>query len=158
MINSMTGYGKGSAGNKKLTVEVELRSVNNRFLDISMKTPSSLQNKEYEIRELLKSKIKRGKLTVSIQVKKNGGNETEGLQVDKEKVREYLGVLRQLKKAAKLTEKVKLEHLLLNKDLYAYSTVEMADEEYSIVRQALFAAADSLVQMKKNEGGELARI
>jgi uncharacterized protein (TIGR00255 family) len=157
MINSMTGYGKGTAGNKKLTVEVELRSVNNRFLDISMKTPSSLQSKEYEIRELLKSKIKRGKLTVSIQLKKNGGSENDGLQVDKEKVKEFINILKQLKKTARLTEKIKLEHLLLNKDLYTYNTVEMADDEYSVVREALVAAADSLMLMKKNEGGELAR-
>lgn len=156
MINSMTGYGKGAAGNKKLSVEVELKSVNNRFLDISLKSPAALQNKEYEIRELLKSKIKRGKLSVSIQLKKNGAEE-EGLQVDKEKVREYLKLLRELKKTAKLTEKIKIEHLLLNKDLYTYSSVDLAKDEFDMVKDAILIATDSLVLMKKNEGGELAK-
>jgi uncharacterized protein (TIGR00255 family) len=156
MINSMTGFGKGLAANKNISVEIELRSVNNRFLDISMKTPAALQTREYEIRELLKSKIKRGKITVSIQIKKNGIDEV-GPRLDKDKIKEYVAVLKEIKKAAKLTEKIKLEHLLLNKDLYNVSSVEFADEEFEIVKKAMTAAVDSLMQMKKNEGGELAK-
>jgi uncharacterized protein (TIGR00255 family) len=156
MINSMTGYGKGLAGNKKISVEIELRSVNNRFLDISLKTPAALQTREYEIRELLKSKIKRGKITVSIQIKKNGVDEI-GPRLDKDKIKEYIAVLKEIKKTAKLTEKIKLEHLLLNKDLYNVSSVEFAEDEFEIVKKAMIAAVDSLMQMKKNEGGELAK-
>ena len=68
MIYSMTGYGKGFAQSKNFSVEVEIKSINSRFLDIYLKAPSYLTNKEYEIREFIKSKVGRGKLTVFIQL------------------------------------------------------------------------------------------
>ena len=62
----MTGYGKGTAGDKKTTADIEVKSVNSRYLDISLRLPSSMMNKEYELREFIKAKIKRGKISVSI--------------------------------------------------------------------------------------------
>ena len=56
MITSMTGFGKGSIGNSKLSAEVEVKSVNSRYLDISLKMPPALSNKEYELREIIRSK------------------------------------------------------------------------------------------------------
>ena len=85
MIYSMTGYGKGIAENGKITVEVEVKSVNSRFLDIYLKLPNSLMNRDYELRELIKSKIKRGKLTVITQLRVNGV-EDELPQLDKNKI------------------------------------------------------------------------
>jgi len=67
MIYSMTGYGKGSAGNKNFSVEAEVKSVNSRYLDIYLKLPSSLMNKEYELREAIKNRIKRGKVSIIFQ-------------------------------------------------------------------------------------------
>ena len=71
MILSMTGYGKGTAVNDVIRVEAEVKSVNSRFLDIITKLPSTIMNKEYELREQIKNKINRGKLTVFIQIKRN---------------------------------------------------------------------------------------
>ncbi|KAB2839263.1 MAG: YicC family protein, partial [Melioribacteraceae bacterium] len=72
MILSMTGYGKGTASNGKWNVDTEVKSINSRYLEVFIKYPPVLATKEYEIRELVKSKIKRGKLNLSIQIKKNG--------------------------------------------------------------------------------------
>ncbi len=70
MISSMTGYGKGVAENSNFTVELEIKSVNSRFLDIYLKLPNSLMNREYEIREMIKGKVSRGKLSVILDTKK----------------------------------------------------------------------------------------
>ena len=67
----MTGYGKGKAENNSFSVEVEIKSINSRYLDIFLKLPSNLISKDIELRELIKNKISRGKLSVSIQVKQN---------------------------------------------------------------------------------------
>jgi uncharacterized protein YicC (UPF0701 family) len=51
MISSMTGYGKGFVQEKELSVEAEIKSLNNRYLDLSLRLPKLLAAKEFEIRE-----------------------------------------------------------------------------------------------------------
>ncbi len=75
MIHSMTGYGKGSAVKNNFSAEVEIKSVNSRFLEVFLKLPPLLSDREYEMREILKSKIKRGKINVIVQLKRNGNND-----------------------------------------------------------------------------------
>src|SRR4030042_2701868 len=101
MILSMTGYGKGSAGNDKITAEVELRSINSRYLDIFLKLPSAFSTREFELREFIKSKIKRGKINITVVIRKNGVE--NGIPVvDKEKLKSLISFVKELKKTAKL--------------------------------------------------------
>lgn len=156
MILSMTGFGKGKAGNKNLNVEVEAKSVNSRFLDISLRVPYALAEKESEFKEIIKSKIKRGKVTVSIQIKRNG-LEIENLALDNEKLKSYLQILKSIKKNAKISEKIKLEHILMNKDLLTLPDFSVSEVEFDLVIFALEQALDDLLTMKKKEGKELAK-
>lgn len=152
----MTGYGKGKAGNKYLNVEVEAKSVNNRYLDISLRLPSSLMNKDYDLKEYIKSKVKRGKVSVSIQIKRNGLEE-DNLALDEDKLKSYLNLLKSVKKAAKISEKVKLEHLLLNKDLLISNNVSISEVEFKLINEALEQALTEMISMKKKEGKELSK-
>jgi len=156
MILSMTGYGKGNAVNGKIKVEVEVKSVNSRFLDIITKLPSSIMNKEYELRELIKNKINRGKLTIVIQIKKNDF-ENQDIIVNKNKLKNYLLFIKELKKTAKINEKIKLEHILYNKELFEADEIEFTDDEFNVVRKTLDSALDEMLIMKRNEGKELAK-
>lgn len=156
MIFSMTGYGKGSAQNENFTSEAEAKSVNSRFLEISLKLPSSLMNREYEIREFIKSKIARGKLSVFILLK-NNGSDNNSLFVNKEKLKNYLSQIKELKKAAKINEKIKLEHLLFNKDIFSVPELDLSDSEFDLVKKALDIALAELLKMKKSEGKELGK-
>ena len=152
----MTGFGKGSAGNKNLSVEAEVKSINSRYLDISLRIPSSLMNKDYDIKEFIKSKIKRGKVSASIQIKRNGLEE-DNLTLDSDKLKSYLSLLKSIKKAAKISEKVKLEHLLINKDILISTNFSISDVEFSLVTNALEQALGEMVNMKKKEGKELSK-
>ncbi len=156
MIYSMTGYGKGSAQNENFNSEVEVKSVNSRFLEISLKLPTSLMNREYEIREFIKSKINRGKLSVIIQLKNNGSN-NDSLFINKEKLKSYLSLVKELKKAAKISEKVKLDHLLNHADIFSTPDLELSDSEFHLIKKALDSALVELLKMKKNEGKELTK-
>lgn len=156
MIYSMTGYGRGSAVKKNLTAEVEVKTVNSRFLDIYLKVPPSLLNKEYEIREFIRTKIKRGKVSVISQIKMDGLDE-ELLSVDTDKIRSYMAMLKQIKKTAKLTEKIKLDHLLVNRELFISTNVEYSEDEFLLLKEALEKALNQLLDMKRNEGKELAK-
>ena len=156
MIMSMTGFGKGSAGNSKLSAEVEVKSVNSRYLDISLKMSSALSNKEYEIRELIRSKVKRGKIAVIAQIKTSGLVEGE-TALDKEKLNNFISLLKEIKKTAKLTDKIKLEHLISNRDLFLSENKSFTEKEFEFVKKALSDSLDQLIKMKKNEGKELAK-
>lgn len=150
----MTGYGRASAGNKKFVVDVEIKSINSRYLELYLKLPQLLQSKEYELRELIKSKIKRGKLSVVILLKKNGTAESE-ISLDEEKLKNYISLLKQVKKAAKVSDKIKLEHLLYSRDIFTTTLEEIPDEEFEVVKNALNSAIDNLFDMKRKEGKEL---
>lgn len=154
MIYSMTGYGKNTGRSNNFSFDIEVKSVNSRFLDIALKLPSHLFSKEYEIREIIKNKIKRGKISVIIQLKKNSQS-GEIPSINKEKVKEYLLQLKELKKTAKLTEKIKLEHLLLNKEIFAPEDSQIPEEDFSAVKLSLETALNDLLKMKKKEGSEL---
>jgi uncharacterized protein (TIGR00255 family) len=156
MISSMTGYGKGSAGNSKLSAEVEVKSVNSRYLDISLKLPSSLSNKEYEIRELIRSKVKRGKLSVFVQIKTISTTEGE-TTIDKEKLKGFVTLLKDIKKTAKITDKIRFEHLISNRDLFLSENTGFTEIEFEHVLKALNDALTQLIAMKKNEGKELGK-
>ena len=150
----MTGFGKGRAGNKNLNVETEVKSVNSRYLDVSLRIPSSLMNKDYDIKEIIKSKVKRGKISASIQIKRNGLDE-ENLVLDEDKLKSYLAFLKSIRKSAKLAEKIKLEHLLINKEILISNNFVISDVEFSLVKEALEQALADMVSMKKKEGNEL---
>lgn len=156
MIVSMTGFGKGRAGNKNLSVEVEVKSVNSRYLDISLRIPSLLMVKDFEIKEFIKSKIKRGKISASIQIKKNG-LEDDNFALDDDKLKSYLSLLKSIKKAAKISEKVRLEHLLVNKDILISNNYAISDVEYNLVTEALEQAIADMIKMKRKEGEELSK-
>jgi uncharacterized protein (TIGR00255 family) len=156
MIMSMTGFGKGSAGNSRLSAEVEVKSVNSRYLDISLKLSSALSNKEYEIRELIRSKVKRGKLAVIVQIKSSGLVEGE-TAIDKERLINFISLLKEMKKTAKLTDKIKLEHLISNRDLFLAENTSFTEKEFEFVKKALNDSLDQLIKMKKNEGKELSK-
>jgi len=156
MISSMTGFGKGSALNSKMSVETEIKSVNNRFLEISLKLPKSLMNKEYEIREIVRKKIARGKLNISVVIR-DDGREDNSFIFNKEKIEESAKFVRDIKKAAKIAEKVTLSDLLVFKDFFMAESQEENEHEFELVKQSLETALDELIVMRKKEGEQLSK-
>jgi uncharacterized protein (TIGR00255 family) len=156
MIHSMTGYGRGISGNDKITFETEIKSVNSRYLDVFFRLPSSLQSKEYELREQIKSKIKRGKITVFFQIK-GTGDALEVPSLSKEKLKSFLSFIGDIKKTAKINEKIKIEHLLAFKELLVPDDYDLNEEEFNLVKVSLNKALVELIKMKRREGNELAK-
>lgn len=154
MISSMTGFGKGFAQNDKSAFEVELRSVNSRFLEVGLKVSPYLMNREYEIREFIRTRIKRGKVTVNIQAKKNGSTDNS-LSLDNEKLKRYFDLLKEIKKNTKLKDPITISHILNFKDILSADTDEFTEADFEILKTALDIALKDLVNMKQNEGEEL---
>jgi len=154
MILSMTGYGKGTASNGKWQSDVEVKSINSRYLEVFLKYPPILANKEYELRELIKSKIRRGKLNLSIQIKKNGF-EDEAVSLDESRLKNYIAVIKKIKKSANITDKIKLDHILMSRDIFSASVEDISEKDFEVIKKSILSSLNSLMQMKKNEGSEL---
>ena len=156
MIFSMTGYGKGSSDFGNWLIDADVKSVNSRYLEVYLKLPSSLLSKEYELRDLIKTKVKRGKLSVNIQMKRNGVND-DAVLFDEVKLKNYLALIKQVKKSARLSDKIKLEHLLMSRELFLTGAVELSEDEFDTVKKTLSTALNNLLEMKSKEGTELSK-
>jgi len=155
MIFSMTGYGKANAVKNNFSVDVEIKSVNSRFLELFLKLPPLLSDKEYELREILKSKIKRGKINVIVQLKRNGTSDLA--MVNETKLKEYISLIEKIRKTAGIKEEIKIEHILNNREIISSSEISLSEADFNIVKKALKGALDELLKMRKNEGEELAK-
>jgi uncharacterized protein (TIGR00255 family) len=154
MISSMTGYGKALVEKGDLSVEVEIKSVNSRYLDLSLRVPKFLMNKEFEIREKIRTCVKRGKVYLGVTVR-NGDIEEKFNEVDPEGVKYAVKLVKEIKKAAKIKGDLKLNDLLIFQNMLFKDDIEQAGEEFEIVAEALDKAINELNKMREAEGKEL---
>ena len=152
---SMTGYGQGSISNEKYTITVEMRSVNSRYLEIKFKLPSMWGVLEERMRELISSKISRGRVDVSVFV--SYAQTDAKLNIDWQ-------LLESVKEAhEKLSNTVGLAEPLSFTDLLAVEGVltlekpqEDLEEIWKDLSVALTEALDQLYNMRRAEGERLA--
>jgi uncharacterized protein (TIGR00255 family) len=154
MIVSMTGYGKAIVQKDDITVEVEFKTLNSRYLDLSLRIPKFLMNKEFEIREKVKSRIKRGKVYLSVTVRK-GDLEEKFNEIDPAGVKYAVNLLKDIKKSAKIQGNIKLSDILLFQNFLFKDDYEQAGQEFEIVIQAIDDAISELNKMREAEGREL---
>ena len=95
MIKSMTGYGRAVETINGREFTVELRSVNNRYLDCSVRLPRMLSFGEDAVKQAVKASVSRGKVDVFISVKSEGGDETQ-VSLNKTVLEGYLAAMRQM--------------------------------------------------------------
>ncbi|GAB4294211.1 MAG: YicC family protein [Ignavibacteriaceae bacterium] len=156
MIYSMTGYGKGSAQSDNFTAEAEIKSVNSRFLEIYSKLPPALFSKEIEIKDIVRSYLKRGKINLVLNLNRNDA-ELNDADIDTTKVKVLLNNLKKIRKAAGLKDKIRLDHLLYDRSFIIAGAEELSDQEFELLKDALIKALKSLLEMRKAEGNELAK-
>src|SRR6476469_61481 len=101
MLISMTGFGRGEAvhqgdGGATTTVTAEVRSVNSRFIEISVRLPRSLNEREREVREMVRKSLERGKISVNISVDRQG-SEVMPLSINENAAKAYFNLLDKLR-------------------------------------------------------------
>jgi uncharacterized protein (TIGR00255 family) len=154
LIKSMTAYGRSEYNDQDNNVfTAEVRSLNNRYRDIVLRIPNSLQALEEEIRSQIASRIRRGRIEVSVKFEK-GIKETEyGLELNLPLARSYLRIFRQLIDELGLEGKIALDDLAQMKDIIL---IKPEDEDIDKIRpglqEVLRQALDSLGEMRRKEG------
>ena len=161
MLASKTGFGRGRAEVSGETATVEIRSVNNRFCEVSVRSPRALNEHESAIQKRVKEAFARGRISVGIQVEATG-EDALPTQVNAPIARAYGRLLADLSAAAGIEAPVTLDHLLKFSDvLVTEPAPEVAVRTWEAVRQALDDAIDRMAAMRRDEGralqAELAR-
>lgn len=154
MISSMTGYGKGFVQEKELSVEAEIKSLNNRYLDLSLRLPKLLAAKEFEIREKVKSRIKRGKIYLAVFVQ-SGELEEKFNNVDSAAVKYAMKILKDIRRASGLKHKISLSDLMLFQNMFFKEDDEQSGAEMLMIEKAIDMAIDEMNKMRISEGMEL---
>lgn len=156
MITSMTGFGRGEASANGISVTVELKTVNSRYLDISLRLPQSLQERELDLKELLQEHVERGKLNVSVRVDKSEMGEPE-ITFNENLVQGYKKMLTDLQDAAGIEEPITLRSFLQFNDIFESREQDEETKEkiWELTQDAARSAADELKSMRLQEGSQL---
>ena len=153
MVQSMTGFGRGTASDPRRETVVEVHSVNNRFLDIVLRGSREAMQLEPQIRDLVRRYLERGRVTVTISIE---GTEEGEPALDIERARAYLRILNSLSKRLDLPGEPDLAMLAGFRDVISSNVVEESGEDlWQSVEPALGEALEALMVMKKREGGAL---
>jgi uncharacterized protein (TIGR00255 family) len=153
----MTGFGRASFEAAGTTFAVELRSVNQRNLDLQVRLPRALGGLEAELRKALGQRFARGKLEVSVAPAAGSVPRAE-LEVDRPLVQRYLALARELAREPGVIDRVSIAELLAMPGVVR--TVEAAAREQDVAEPLLAAvsrAADAVLAMREAEGAALAR-
>ena len=110
MIKSMTGFGKSILINEQREYQIEMKSVNHRYLDINVRIPRQLMYLEETIKKVISSQIKRGKIEVFINFK-DKKQEGEKVLINKDMAKSYIHQLQEIAKETGISPEIELQKL-----------------------------------------------
>ena len=155
MIISMTGYGRGELRTETKEINVELRTLNNRYLDVTMRLPKSLFMYEEEIKSVIRKYVSRGRVNVAITMKDSNG-QAGAFQINVEMAQHYMSLLNSLKEQLNLKGSPELAHLLQFRDIFLTEPEDVLnDETWADIKTALHSAMENLRNMRIEEGKAL---
>lgn len=156
MIRSMTGYGKAILDEDSREYQVEIKSVNHRYLDISIKMPRELSYMEEEIKREISKKVRRGKVDVTVSFK-NYGAEGISIEINKELAKAYIKEFRKLAEEENLQDDIEVTEVTKLPDVLIVKENEDDQKIKQELIECVANATDNLAKMKEKEGEKLAQ-
>jgi len=159
MITSMTGFGSARAEGQNLTVLVEVKSVNHRYIDIHIKIPGEFQSFENQIRQKIAGSFKRGRFDAFVRIDYRRSNVK--LEANENVIRAYVDLQERLKRQFPIEGGLSMDMLSKIPGLISISDSDLTPQELSQINTALDQAASDacrkLSDMRKAEGETLMR-
>ena len=152
----MTGFSRYENQSEDLTCKVEIRSVNNRFIDINTSLPKSLAPLELPLKKMVKTKCARGSFDISIAIEKNGDSEA-GLEVNPNLplATEYLKAFKEIQDGLGLKGEIDINTILSQRDVVKSELKKVEFSCEDIVMQSVDRALTDLIKMREDEGKNL---
>ena len=157
MVASMTGFGRAEVSRDGINISAEVRSVNSRYLDLTLRLPRSISQREKELKDIVRTFLNRGNLNITVKIAYDS-NGAIPLKVNTAAAKSYFKLLNEIRKSVKIREQVKLEHLLTFSEVLEPVEEEETDErEWELVQETVRQALENLNTMRSQEGSELAK-
>ena len=157
MVCSMTGFGRSEITEGERKYIVELKSVNNRYLDINIKMPKKFNAFESAIRSELKSYMKRGKVDVYISYEDFSESESK-VKYNKAIAQEYYNFLKEMSDDFGLDNDVRISVLSRFPEVFTMEEEELDEEEvWSGIKKAVDLAGEQFLESRKREGEFLSK-
>lgn len=155
MIKSMTGFGKYSASFENREYQIEIKSVNHRYLDISIKLPRQLSYLEEIIKKVVNSKLKRGKIDIVFTFE-NFSEEGRNVRINKDLAKLYIKELRELANEEGISSNIEVTDIAKFPDILNIKTDQDDDTIKKEAIDVLEKALDQLIEMRSIEGSKIA--
>jgi uncharacterized protein (TIGR00255 family) len=153
-MKSMTGYGRGQAVGEELRVAVELKTVNNRFLDIQLRLSAEVVGAEPIIRRFIGERIARGRVEASINIERTGEIPYE---INRPLLAGFLRAMHEIRREFSLAGEPDINVLARLPGALQPAPAILSEEAQNVIERALAQALDELDQMRAREGEALAR-
>lgn len=148
-MNSMTGFGRGSVNGDGFEVSVEMKTVNNRFLDVVLKLGSELQTLEAPMKKLIGNRLSRGRVDVSIQYDRT---QDISYELNRPIISGYLNALNELKSEFEIGGDPDINVIARLPNIFSVKKDEAGTDFMLAVEDAVSAALDDLETMRASEG------
>jgi uncharacterized protein (TIGR00255 family) len=145
----MTGFGRGTSASDKFSIAVELKTVNNRFLDISLRLAGELQPIENVIRKLISSRLSRGRVEANLQYDRSEATEFE---LNRPLIEGFLSAMKQMQTDFSLGGQPDMNVIARLPNVVQTKKQEPSAEFLDAVESAFESALDDLEQMRAKEG------
>ncbi len=150
----MTGFGKATGSFASKNITVEIKSLNSKLFDFSVKMPGAYREKELEIRSLVSDLLNRGKVDLNIFVEDSEGQKK--VRINQPLALAYMADIKNLADAGGLnTDDNLLNTLLTMPDVLQSARSEFDEDEWAEVESVIVEAAQGLLSFRKNEGARL---
>src|SRR6188508_6134 len=154
MIQSMTGYGRGTAAYNDMTVLSEIRSLNSKITDLRIKLPVSLGEREIELRNMVLNRTQRGKIEMTISFE--GDMAMDDIDYDKALIKKHFNQLSSIAQELGVgADQILHEVLKLPNILKSGGTGELDNSLWNAMLEAINKSIDQLILFREHEGRSL---
>src|SRR3989440_1482512 len=152
-MKSMTGFGRGAANGDDFTVAVEIKTVNNRYLDLHFRLSQELTSLETNIRRRVSARLSRGRVDVNLNFERTGATAYE---LNRPLIAGYVEALRDMQREFNLAGEVDVNSVARVPGALAAARESLSEANTAGVDQAIELALDDLERMREIEGAALA--
>lgn len=156
MLNSMTGYGRSEKQNGNFACKAEVRSVNNRFIEVNTRLPKFLSALELPLKKLIKSKCARGSFDLFLTLEKEdaGCGDLE-VKPNLGLATQYFEAFKKIKDELGLAGDMPIEALLGVKDIIKTEPLTLDESQEAMILETVEDALSALIKMRQEEGSSL---
>ena len=154
MIKSMTGYGKSSLSINSREYQIEIKTVNHKYIDTNIRIPRIISYLEDDVRKLITSKLKRGKVDVLITFENFNKDDNE-IKINKELAKMYIESFKNLAEEENLSTNIEVTEITKLPDVLIVKNTIDEEQIKAELLQVVEEALNKLIEMRQNEGNRI---